>query len=140
MDGTGLTCALHLHPAGPGVVRVGFRIRNAGQLPVVVGYFQPFVDFDLSARTQDGELPIVRPAYDIGVQAVELTIGPDETLALETPIRIVFDPTVPPSGGAHATTWTLRHVPTTVHLTAVAHLRGAELPPCEAVLDPTRTT
>jgi hypothetical protein len=133
---TGLTCELHLDPAGPGLVGVRFQVSNPGNAPVAVSYYEPFVDFDLSARTDQSDLPIVQPAYSLAAQQVESIIQSDETVTIQTPIRITFDPTIPPSGGPDPTTWTIPYGPTTVHLTAVVRLRGTKLPPCHAVLGP----
>ena len=51
---------------------------------------------------------------------------------IETPIRLRFDPDVPPSGGDVPTRWTLQHDPVRVVLRATPHLEGAPVGLCEA--------
>lgn len=131
-----LTCALHLNPAGPGLVGIAFRIHNAGSAPVEVTREEPFADFELSASTPEGELPLVEPGYDIGVHTVTSTVAPGGELTLPTPFRIGFDATVAPSGGPDPTRWSIVHPATVVRLTARVRLGGQELPPCDAVFDP----
>jgi len=127
-----LACSLHLSPAGAGETGLAFELRNTGDRPVTVQYFRPYVAFDLTARTDGTEIAIVQPAYDTGLQPVTVTIPAGESARIETPIRLRFDPDVPPSGGDVPTRWTLQHDPVPVVLRATPHLEGAPVGLCEA--------
>jgi len=131
-----LTCTLELRQAGSGVAGLEFVLRNTGQCPTVVRYFQPFVDFDLIADAPDGPVRVVQPALEISLRPVTLTIEPGEETAIQSPIRLGFDPDVPPSGGTDATRWSLVRNPSPVRLTVTLRVSGADLPPCETLFDP----
>ena len=139
MDASRLSCTIELTPAGGGEVALAFGLRNPGEQPVTVRYFRPFVGFALTARAEDGDVRIVQPAYDSGVQRVTATLAPGETVRLATPFRLRFDPNVPPSGGDVPTRWSLRHAPVPVVLRATLDLSGATVEPCETRWDPGTT-
>jgi hypothetical protein len=133
-----LTCTLKLTPIDGGDVGMTFDLRNPGNQPVNLQYFQPFVEFSLTAQAQDGDVPLVQAHYDTGVQPISQTLGPGQSFQLETPIRLRFDPNVDPSGGNVLTRWTLRHAPVPVTLRATLHFDGLSVAPCEARLNPSQ--
>jgi hypothetical protein len=132
---SGLTCSLKPTPDGHGRYGLRFGIHDGGPEPVTLTWWQPFLNFDLTAATAEGEARIVRPAFDTGVQLVTEQVAPGGTLWLETPIQLSFDPDVPPSGGPDPTVWTIVHPPTPVEVSAVLHLPDGDLR-CAAVLHP----
>jgi hypothetical protein len=132
-----LACTLQLLPTGGSEIALAFEVRNAGGRPVTARYFRPYLDFELTATAADGPVPIVQPIHDTGLYPVEVTIEPGKTAHIETPIRLRFDPDVPPSGGDVPTVWTLRHAPVPVVLRAILRLDGATVGPCEAKWQPT---
>lgn len=127
-----LACTLQLVPAGGREIGLAFELRNPGARAVTAQYFNPFLDFALTAHADDGEIPIVQPGYDTGQQPIAVTIPAGESIRIETPIRLRFDPDVPPSGGNVPTVWTLQHTPVPVLLRATLSLEGVTVGPCEA--------
>jgi hypothetical protein len=136
MEEPTLACQLELHPVNSEEFALKFSVSNPSTRPAAVGYFEPYLDFDLKAYADDGEVPLIQPAYDGGVRPVKATIAPGETLRIETTIRLRFDPDVGPSGGNVPTLWTLRHAPAPVRLRATMRLGGAAVAPCETRLVP----
>lgn len=134
----GLTCSLEPTPAGPDRHGLRFGLQNRGSAPITLTWWEPFVDFDLTATAADGSVSIVRPIFDTGVQPVSAHLAPGEELWLETPIQLAFDPEVPPSGGSDPVVWTLVRQPVPVELSVVVHLSGGDLRSA-AKLDPTTT-
>jgi hypothetical protein len=132
-----LACTLQLVPTGGQEIGLAFELRNSGDRVVTAHSFTPFLDFVLTARADDGEIPIVQPGYDTGQQPIVMTIPAGESNRIATPIRLRFDPDVPPSGGDDPTIWTLQHAAVPVLLRATLSLEGATVSPCEARWVPT---
>jgi hypothetical protein len=131
-----LTCELDLIPR-QSEVGLGFNLQNVADKPITFRYFMPFADFELKAFTdEDQPIPIIQPAYDTGVQPVSVTVAAGETIRIETPIRLQFDPNMAPAGGDDPTLWTLQHAPTPVRLQVTMHLGELEVAPCETRWEP----
>jgi hypothetical protein len=139
MADTNLSCALALTPLPDGDIGLTFHIRNAGRELARISYYEPFTDFDLAVEATDGAVPLVQPHYDIPVRPVTRTLGVGQIVQLNTPIRLRFDPTVPPSGGTVSTRWSLRHAPAAVTIRATVRVNGATIAPCETRYDPERS-
>jgi len=127
-----LTCVLEIIPINPVEVGLAFLVSNPGNRPVEVHYLTPFIQFELSAKANRRKIPLIQPAYDTGAQLVRRVIAPGETIRIETPIKLVFDPQVPPSGGDIPTRWTLKQMPVSVDLSVTLRLGGASVAPCQA--------
>lgn len=140
VNGAMLTCTLELTPIGPGGTGLAFLVTNPSQAPVEVHYFIPFIEFELSVETGGVQIPLIQPAYDTGVQPVRRVIAQGETIRIETPIKLVFDPDAPPYGGVIPTHWVLKHAPVPVDLTVTLQLGGAVAAPCQAHWDPQADT
>jgi len=136
MDKATLTCEIEAIPTTDGEITLAFNVRNPGNQPMNVQYFTPFTDFNLTAQAEDGEVQLIQPAYDTGVQPITITIDSGEIVRIDTPIQLRFDPNIDPSGGDVPTQWTLRHVPAPVILRATMHLNGATVKPCEVHFAP----
>lgn len=136
MKDSTLACKLEASPINAEKFALSFSVSNSSPQPAAVEYFEPYLDFDLKAYADGGEVQLIQPAYDVGVRPVKATIAPGETLRIETTIRLRFDPDVGPSGGDDPTLWTLRHVPAPVLLRAAMRLGGATVAPCETRLVP----
>jgi hypothetical protein len=131
-----LMCELDLTPR-QSEAGMGFKLQNIADSPITVQYFMPFADFELRAFTDEGQpIPVIQPAYDTGVQPVSVTLAAGETIRLETPIRLQFDPNMAPSGGDDPTLWTLQHAPTPVRLQVTMQFGDLELAPCETRWEP----
>jgi hypothetical protein len=135
-DVPGLRCELSLAPQTDGDIGVAFDVSNAGAEPVEIGFIHPFLGFELAVDSDDGPIPVVQPAYSVAGRAQTLTIAPGATERIETPVRLRFDPQVPPSGGDEPTRWSLAHEPVPVRLEATLRLDGRSLGPCRGRLDP----
>jgi hypothetical protein len=131
-----LTCAIELLPAGGGEFALTFVLANHGDEPVTLEYMEPFLDFELRAFAQDGEVGIVQPIYDTGIAPATLTIAAGESARLPTPIRIRFGPVPESAAGEKPTTWTLDHAPVTVRLEARITLGELSIGPCQTHLEP----
>lgn len=138
MDNTTLTCTLELAPAGAGEVGLAFQVRNPGRQRVTLAYYQPYLDFDLTADGPDGRIPVLQPPYDVMAIPATLAIDPGKTARLETPFHLRFDPHVDASGGEVPTIWTIWHEPVPVRLRATLRFDGATVAPCELDFDPRR--
>jgi hypothetical protein len=131
-----LDCTLHLSSATGRETGLAFELRKSGGQAVTVEYYAPFFGFDLTARAADGDVPVVQPHFDIGVQPVSATIAPGTSVRIETPVRLRFAPNVDPSGGDDPMVWSLRHAPAPVVVRVTLHLDGATVNPCEARWQP----
>jgi hypothetical protein len=127
-----LTCTLEIIRINPDEIKLAFLVLNPGQQPVRIHYLTPFIQFELSALASGQRIPVIQPAYEVGAQPVRRDIAPAETIRIETPFKLVFDPQVSPSGGDNPTRWTLKHRPVAVDLTAELRLGGASVVPCQA--------
>jgi len=126
-----LSCEIEVIPTSGSEASLAFNVRNPGSQPLNVQYFTPFTNFNLTAQADDGEVQLIQPAYETGVQPMMLTIAAGETVRIETPIQLRFDPNIDPSGGNVPTQWTLRHVPAPVLLQVTMQLNGANVEPCK---------
>jgi hypothetical protein len=133
----GLTCSLEPTETDPGRYGLRFGIHNGGPAPVAVDWWQPLVTFDLAVTGPQGELELVRPILDSGARPMSEPVAAGETLWLETPIQLSFDPDVPPAGDPDPTVWTIASPPAPVRLSAVLHLPDGDLH-CAADLTPGR--
>jgi hypothetical protein len=136
MNDVMLTCELEALSTFGGEIALSFHLRNPSDHPINIRYFKPFVGFDLSVYADDGQISIVQPAYDTGLQPISITLAAGETTQIDTPIRLRFDPNVKTSGGDVPTLWTLRHLPVPVLLRAIVQLSGATVTPCEVRFSP----
>lgn len=136
MNDTPLACKLETPAVNSDQFALTFDVSNPGPRPAAVEYFEPYAEFDLKVYADDGEVPLIQPAYDSQVRPVRVTIAPGETVRISTPIRLRFDTRERPSGGEDPTLWTLRHAPAPVRLRATMTLRGAMVAPCETHLVP----
>lgn len=135
MNDVTLNCEMETIPTADGAF-IAFNLRNPENKTTTVQYFSPFSDFDLRAIAADGEVPLIQPTYDTGVQPMTLTIPAYESVRIDTPIQLRFDPNIGPSGGDVPTQWTLRCMPAPVLLLVKVRLNGATVLPCEAHFTP----
>lgn len=136
MENGMLHCHLVLTPGAGDETAIAFDVRNPGRQAVTIHYFEPYIDFDLTARAADGPVSVVQPGYDTRARPATLTLDPGQTARIRTPFRLRFDPSVAPSGGEVPTVLTLRHAPARVRLVATMRLEGATPAPCEVEFDP----
>ncbi|RPI31383.1 MAG: hypothetical protein EHM70_11645 [Chloroflexota bacterium] len=133
-----LDCKLEIAPKAGGLVALSFDLTNRGDQPISIRYFSPFLSFELEAFAGNEPIELVQPAYDTGVQAVKASIAPGESYRIQTPIRLRFDPAIPPSGGNDPKVWTLKHDPVPVTLRVTLHIGELTIGPCEARFDPAK--
>jgi hypothetical protein len=122
-DAQALECALVLHPLD-GDVSIAFAVRNSTAAPFTFRYLWPFADFELRASAHGEEVTVVVPAFDLGIEKRVATLEPGETIELQTPFRLRFDASVPPSGGDDWRVRSLRSDPVAVTVEAVVQLDG----------------
>ena len=131
-----LICELEILLRDQGEAGLAFYLTNPADIEVTVKYFTPFIGFELSAFANGQVITLVQPAYETGVLPVQHTLAPGETMRIDTPIRLAFDPDVLPSGGDVPTRWTLKHTPTAVDLVVTLRLGGAIVVPGQGRWEP----
>ena len=132
---SGLACEMDLAPLPDGAAAVSFRVRNGGSEPVEIGWFEPFVRFDLEAEVDGAPARVVGGVYDGGVQRVQDVLATGEERRIATPVTVAFDagPLLPDPGPQ--TRWRIAHAPADTILRARLEL-GDEPLYCEARLSP----
>jgi hypothetical protein len=128
-DTKSLSATLELSPSGDDW-SIAFTLRNPTDKAIDTETTEPFLDFALDVRAGDTKLPITQPALDIPVRDVTLHFAPGESKRLVTPIRLRFDPDVPPSGGHDRFVWSIESARVPVVVKATITLAG--LAPIEA--------
>ena len=132
-----LTAALEL-TAEDGAWSIGFVLANPTAVEVTVELDEPLIDFGLEVTTAAGApLTLVQPGLDVPAYRRDLVLAPGATARLPSPIRLRFDPAVPPNGGPDPFLWTVRSAPVPIHLRATLTLAGQARAPVDADLDPT---
>ena len=131
---TDLTCELSLTRQADGDIGLAFDVLNPGDEPAGISFFRPFLGFELAVHADDGPVPVVQPAYSVGVAPAALTLRPGASTRIETPVRLRFEPDAPP--GDEPTRWSLRHEPVPVRVEATLMLNGQSVGPCEARFEP----
>src|SRR5438046_220519 len=104
-----LTCEVELMTIRDGGGRrteigLTFKVRNAGYESITVGYFKPFIGFDLSVWAGEEPVRVTQPAYDVPAQPQTVVIAPGESVRIDTPIRLRFADDA--LGASQPTAWT----------------------------------
>ena len=133
-----LQCRLQFRRTSDDEFGLQFIVANSGPDAVEIGYLTPFLTFDLEVSIDGSPVEIVEPAFDGGTRFITARIARSEELMIETPIRLAFDPHVPPSGGPDRNRWSLVHPPAPARVTGIARVEGAQLEPFAQDLDPRR--
>lgn len=101
---------------------------------------EPIAAFSLEIKSATGEpLSLAQPALDIPGQPRVLVLAPGASAELATPIRLRFDPKVPPSGGDDPMLWSIRSAPVPVVIRATLTISGMAVSVAEAHLAPGET-
>lgn len=131
-----VSTSLQLAPNGPSW-SLAFVLENTTAGEFRGQLYEPFVGFKLEVTSATGErLVLVEPSLDMPVRPRLLVLAPGAKERLQTPIRLRFDPAVPPSGGDDPRLWTIRSAPVPVRLRATLEITGMPLQVADATLDP----
>jgi hypothetical protein len=133
-----LTCALVASANPDGTISLAFNLTNPGSQPIRIQYFEPFVTFDLTLRTPDGPAELIQPGLDLGLQPVQKTIAPGQSLQISTPVGLRFDPSIGPAGGDDPLIWSIRHTPAPLTIEATLRLSEVNIAPCTTTFSPGR--
>jgi hypothetical protein len=85
----------------------------------------PFLQYELEVTTRDeARLSVAQPAFNVPGRPRALVLPAGATVQLQTPIRLRFDPDVPPSGGPDPMVWSIRGPRQPVRVRATFELPG----------------
>jgi hypothetical protein len=99
---------LELAPDGQGWT-LAFRLKNTSGKELQGQVVEPFVEFELEVTSDKGEhLSVAQPAFNLPGRPRPLVLAPGAEVRLQTPFRLRFDPSVPPSGGSDPLVWSIR--------------------------------
>jgi hypothetical protein len=102
-----------------------FTLRNRGSRELSAEVVEPFLQYELEIAARDGaRLPLAQPAFTVQGRPRTLVLPAGGSVQLETPIRLCFDPAVPPSGGADPMVWSIRAPRQPVRVRATLELPG----------------
>lgn len=73
-----------------GSYAISVELTNAGDQPVTLESYQPFLQFRVRAEADGAPVTIDQPALDLPVQPIDLTIPARGSLTLRSPIRLVI--------------------------------------------------
>ena len=103
-----VSTSLELTPDGPGWT-LAFLLKNTTSKELKGQVLEPFVAFELEVTSDKGDhLSVAQPAFHVPGRPRTLVLTPGAEVRLETPFRLRFDPTVPPSGGSDPMVWSIR--------------------------------
>ena len=119
-----VSTSLELVPVGDGWA-VAFSLNNTTSHEVSGQIVEPFLGYQLEVATPDGtKLSIAQPAFNVIGRPRTLVLAAGATVRLETPIRLRFDPSVPPSGGPDRMVWSIRAPKQRVEVKATFEIPG----------------
>lgn len=103
-----VSSTLELVPDGQGWTMV-FHLKNTSAKELTGQVLEPFVAFELEVISDKGDhLSVAQPAFHVPGRPRTLVLAPGADVRIETPFRLRFDPTVPPSGGSDPMVWSIR--------------------------------
>jgi hypothetical protein len=119
-----ISTALELVPDGERW-SITFSLRNTGARELTAQIVEPFLQYELEVTTRDGaRLSVAQPAFNVPGRPRALVLPAGATVQLQTPIRLRFDPNVPPSGGPDPMVWSIRGPRQPVRVRATFELPG----------------
>lgn len=102
-----------------------FTLRNPSSRELSAQIIEPFLQYELEITARGGaRLPLAQPAYNVQGRPRTLVLPAGGSVQLETPIRLRFDPVVPPSGGDDPMVWSIRAPRQPVRVQATLALTG----------------
>lgn len=87
-------------PLGEDTYALSFELHNSAAEPVHLASYEPFLDFEIIAGTEEAPVPVHQPELDIGVREVRILVPGGGTALVQTPVRLrVQDGAEPGSDG-----------------------------------------
>lgn len=103
-----VSTSLELVPDGQ-TWTMAFVLKNVGAHEVNTQLLEPFASFELEVTSERGDrLSVAQPAFNVPGRPRPIVLAPGAQIRLETPFRLRFDPSAPPSGGNDPRVWSIR--------------------------------